>query len=156
MNATEIEALCQVCAIDIRENLFQSNQPTWMIVHKHITPLVMELTEARADIADRDARKMDQDAELSRISGALHAAREQIAAEYVRGREHEQQARATVENSHIVSLREQRDRLLYCLRHLLEFSVANDPGDATGGYTIRLNAVYRNTLFTECCRAGKS
>ena len=38
--------------------------------------LQLQLDAARADIADCSQRKQDQDAELSRIAGELHAARE--------------------------------------------------------------------------------
>lgn len=47
-------------------------------IRAELVVLKGELAEARADIADRSQRKMDQDAELFRVAGSLHAAREQI------------------------------------------------------------------------------
>ena len=47
-------------------------------------------------------------------------------------------------------LAEQRDRLLVHLKHLMAYAVSNDPGDVMQGYTIRLDAMYRNTLVAEC------
>ena len=51
---------------------------------------------------------------------------------------------------HFSPLAEERDRLLVHLKHLMAYAVSNDPGDVMQGYTIRLDAMYRNTLVAEC------
>ena len=65
----------------------------------------MDGLRRRHNVAIKDERLEYEKCVLLRAE--LDRAREQIASEYIRGREHEQAARANVENAHIASLREQ-------------------------------------------------